>query len=432
VTPPESVIRAFELPVQSVECLDGKDGWALLCDCWREATRLANWGVLQLLRSDVTRTPDLGRLPKRPCLNGARLKGLYGLASETFGFKAGWWAGACISASTILRDVERKYAAERLDVIWRQRLKPTWYAHPYPWPVHAQGWKGCGFEDSGRPWVLATLPGGLARLRLRGGPEFGRQLALFRQVVRGELPRRALVIRQQGSSNSCHRPTVKAGGRPCRVMLKMVADVPVTPRPGGRALVLLTDPASFWVAELDGRRAWVLNADHVRRAVARHAEHLRRLQRMAEDAKAERRLTGHRDCRQLPRLGRLAHKDRNRLASFTHEAAAHLVGFAARQGVGEVFYLDRDRGFMPRFPWHELHRKLAEKCAAGGVVFYSESSLKLSGADPLNFDSDPEADIDAAEEDDKWTRIARLREMVVRRLTAARGRAGSHPAVSAP
>jgi hypothetical protein len=48
----ETVVRAFELPVQSVEFADGRDGWAGLRACWHEATLLANWGVQQLLLAE--------------------------------------------------------------------------------------------------------------------------------------------------------------------------------------------------------------------------------------------------------------------------------------------------------------------------------------------------------------------------------------------
>jgi hypothetical protein len=439
----ETVVRAFELPVHRVEA-EGRDGWVLIRECWRQATDLANWGVQTLLRADCVRLPGMDKLPPPPRVNGKRLKGLYGKASEDFDFKGqrgpSFWAGACISASSILKAVEDKYVAERLNVLWHRRQAPANYRYPHPWPVHSQAWKDAGFDAGGRPYVTCALPGGTATLRLRGGPEFGRQLSLFRQVVDGNLPKLQLVIRQQGASLSCHRPTMKDRGCACRVLVKIVARLPVTHRQGGRCLVLLTDPNSLWVAELDGRPAWVLNADHVRRAFNWLASWESRRQRLAQDRKAERRLkVGRLD--QLNREGeRCREKHRKRLHSWLHETAAHLAGFADRQKVGEVFYLDRDRGFMPAFPWSQLHALLADKIKALGINFYSESGAegRTVPADEPEPDKGkggamcPTPDLQPSQEDDKWLRVTRLREMAARKLLAARRRSGSHRVVSTP
>ncbi len=430
----DSIIRAFEMPVQVVE---PSVAWETIRQCWHEATCLANWCVVQLVRHDVVRLPGMAKLPPMPKINGKRLKGLYGLASETFGFTrpGSWWAGACISASTICRDVETKYRNERLNVVWHRKQAPCTYRYPYPWPVHAQAWRAARLDRNDRPCVEIVLPsqefalpdGGVG-LRLRGGAEFGRQMALFRQVAEGRLPRLQLVIREQRCSSSCHRPRLM-GREDSRVMVKMVAHVSARKRPGTRPLVLLTDPHAFWVAELDDKRAWVLNNDHFRRGLARHSRYLRRLDRIAQDGKAERRIQNQRFDAAQQRIEDMARKDRRRLDSWTHESAAHLVGYAQRQRVGEVLYLDGDRGFLPDWPWHVLHQKLADKCAAAGIDFYSETQLRLSGGVSIDTDSQ---DIRPAEDDDKWQRIARLREMATRRLVAARKRTTSHPDVCAP
>lgn len=431
---PETVVRAFELPVQAVEA-GGRDGWALLRECWSRATDLANWSALQLLRADQTRLAGMEKLPPAPRLSGKRLKGLYGLASETFGFtKPGsWWSGACISASSIVREVERKYLSERGNVLWRRCQAPVTYSYPHPWPVHSQAWKVATFEG-GKPVVVACLPGGIVKFRLRGGPEFGRQLGLFRQVAGGSLPKLQLVVRQQGASNSCHRPTVWDGGRERRVMVKMVARLPVKERPGDRCLVLSTDPSAFWVAELDGRPAWVLNADHVRFGLAAHEAHLVRLQRLSQDCKAERRLCSNRDVYVARRLEKLCVKHARRMSSWLHESAAHLAGFACRSRVGEVFYLNRGRGFLPKFPWRRLHDLLADKLRAAGVSFFSESSAgavpETEGGSrsegPAEFDLKSEG----REEDDRWIRVTKLRENAGRKVVASLRRSGSSPAVS--
>lgn len=355
--------------------------------------------------------------------------------------------------------------------------------------------KPAWLDDSGRPHIVVTLPtgcnrksgtddnedsesseGGKTILRLRGGPEFARQMAQFRQIVRGDLPRRQVQIRWKPCSESHHRPTCRLNGQPGRVMVKMVADLPVREKPGGRTIVLMTDPNAFWVAWLDGQKAWVLNNDHFVRTTKRyeeslcrirciewrrerlekprvviaHEKHLRQLQRMSQDAKAERRIRGNRDEKQLIRLKKMADKDRRRLDSFTHEVAANLVNFAIRQGVGEIWYLDRDKGFISKFPWFELHLKLKDKCKANGIDLASESDGESStnnqpdgpNEDGQTNDESPSNPLPASgngqmiesrsEEDDVWIRVDRLREMAALRVISARKRSGSHPAVTVP
>jgi hypothetical protein len=277
---------------------------------------------------------------------------------------ASWWKGASQSVSLICRAVQRKYAAERLAVLWRKTQAPTTYRAPHPWPVNGQSWRAAWLDGSGRPHVRVTLPGGAAELRLRGGPEFGRQMALFRQVCEGDLPRLQLDVRGQPRSSSFHR----RGRGESRIMVKMVARLPRPEVKSGRVMTLCVLPEAFWAAELDGRPAWVLNAQHVRRAMDWLAVHYDRLQRLRQDAKAERRCCPRASRAWKASLDRMCEKHRRRMSSWLHEAAAYAVGFAARQGVGELCYDDSRRGGLPLFPWHRLKSLLADKCAAAGIL----------------------------------------------------------------
>jgi len=411
----ESIVRAFELPVGAIEPIDGRDGWALVRQCWHEATCLANWGTRQLLANDVVRLSDMDKLPPPPRVNGPVHKGLYGLANDTIGLKTGFWAGACISAATILRDVERAYNRDRLAVIWQRRQAPRTYRYPYPWPVHASGWKKAGFAND-RPFVICALPGGHVRFRLRGGPEFGRQMALFREVATGHRPRLQLVIREQPCSSSCHRPRLRDHPGDSRLLIKMVAHLSVPPRREGRVLALCADPAAFWVAELDGRPAWVLNNDHYRRLSSWLAVHEARRQRLAQDAKAERRL-GNRERAWQRSLERACDKQHRRLSSWLHETTAHLAGFAARNGVSRVLYRDMERGFMPLFPWHRLKKMLVDRLQAEGITCTCLSD-------------GPIPDEQLPQEGDKT--CPKSTATAARRLFQARRRSGSHSAVCEP
>jgi hypothetical protein len=134
-------------------------------------------------------------------------------------------------------------------------------------------------------------------------------------------------------------------------------------------LTLCTDPASLWVAELDGRQAWLLNADHIKRACDWQAIHKAKRQRWAEDCKAERRSSkSHRQQFQDSR-DRCCEKHARRMKSWCQESASHLVRFAQRQHVGVVAYTDADKSFMPGFPWHLLKECLSSALAQAGIQF---------------------------------------------------------------
>jgi hypothetical protein len=409
------IVRAFELPLQVLEWdrsnrktkPEGWDGWKLLRQCWEQARWLANWTVQQLQLADA------GQL---------KLGDGY---VYTHGFTQGnypqvtFWTGATGSAADVIATVQRKYQEERREVKALRRIHSSHRC--YPFPVRGQEWKEAGFDQAGKPWIRVNLPGGRVILRLRGGPEFGRQLALFREVVEGKRPRKQVQIREVQKAGDDHRP-----GKGSRVMVKMVAELEAREKPGERCLVLTTDPQAFWIAELDQRQAWVLNADHLRGFTVGHARHLARLQRLSEDGKAERRLRSGRVKGIAGRVEKLARKHAHQMASLTHEAAAHVVEFAARNRCGEIFYLDRDRGFIPKFPWAELHGKLTAKCQATGITLHSESGAGVVARPPVEDNNE----VFTSEEDGRWLRVVKLQALAHQRFQASKGRKDSHPKVT--
>lgn len=371
----ETVVRAFELPLNHAD----KAVWPLIRECWQQATMLANWCARQLAIRDVVRTPGMVRLPKMPEID------LYALAFGRKKEKAGrkdkakvlpiveaqypdgdFFAGAKTSAVAIMKAVREKYVQERLQVVWFRGRRTPEFRYPQAWPVAGAGWHEASLE-SGKPVVRVALPGGRTELQLRGGAEFGRQMGLFRQVVEGSLPRIQLAIRGQAVVGNCGRKTIEHGAAQSRVMIKMVAELPVKQAQGDKTLTLAVDPQAFWVAEVDGRRAWTLNNDHIKRAMDWIGVHEARRQRLAQDAKAERRM-GEKKKAWLRSLERACDKQRRRMASWLHESAAHLTSFAVRNRVGLVVYDDSRTDYMPGFPWADLRSKLADKLQAAGIV----------------------------------------------------------------
>lgn len=433
-------VRALELPLQSTD----DQTWELLRDCWHHSSMLANWAVHALARHDVVRLPGMEKLPDPPDVD------LYPLAMgrkktkpsrknpdatllacdpEYAGYE--FFTGAKETVTAILQQVRKRYVKNRFEVIWLRRRALDTFRNPFPWPISSGSWRGAWLDEAGKPHVEVTLPGGRGVLRLRGGPEFRRQMGMFRQIVEGKLPKAQMSIYWKRCSESCHRPTCTIGGIPGRVIVKMVAKFPVVEkRAGDRAMVLLTDPNALWVAELDGGEKWVLNRDDIRRNVARHQHHLCVLKRLSDDCKAERRLKSGRAKVLEPKIRAMCHKDRNRIDSAVKETAANLVNYAARRRVSEIFYLDRDKGFMPSFPWFELHKRLSDLCEVQGIGLYSESS-----ALPPDEASKPfvvPGDIVPTSEDARWERVAHLREMAITKVIAGKRRRGSHPAVAVP
>ena len=362
--------RSASLPVQ--ECLTGE--WADFCKllhgCWQQSTALANWAVRQLLAHDPVRMPGETRCGKMQPVY------LYGLAKKSYPQWA-WWKGAYAQANAVLRGADKRYRALRL-AIWRGEAVPPTFRYPYPFPVHPESWSAR--LEQGQPVVSLALPGGRVEVRLRTEPQFGRQLAVFRRIAAGEAKRCELAILRQGSSKSCHRRTLmdgNAGGQRqhSRIMIRLVTQLEVEEVKGGRTLVLSTDPNALWTAELDGRQAWVLNADHLKRLHDWSESHSVRLQRWSEDAKAERRCSSRKRRQFEASRERACQKHNRRLKSWCQEACAHLARFAARQGVAQVAYQDANKDYMPHFRWHYLKTCLQNALDAQGIeLIASEDS----------------------------------------------------------
>lgn len=297
-------------------------------------------------------------------------RGLYGCAIHELGMgrKGDWWAGQTNAASAICRKVEAKWRKERYTVLWQRAQRPCSYEYPMPFPIHQRLWTPHWID--GHPVIELPIGGRRIALQLRSGAEFGRQLGSFKQLVAGAIKQSELTITRQ-ACHASHRPQMQTHGaqrESWRVMVRIMVEQQVQMRDSDRVLTLCTDPEALWVAELDGQRAWVLNADHIQRAVRWLASHDAKRQRWAQDTKAERRAS-------LEELARFNHarekacdKQSRRMASWLHETAAHLVRFAARQRIGTVLYRDiPDRRFAQAFPWFRLNALLGEKLQAEGI-----------------------------------------------------------------
>ena len=379
-------VRAVTLPVGAPVGRSWDELRAALADAWRLSTSLANWAVQQLFRADSLDPAD-----------DAAVRAWYGYGEAGKKYPAwGEWAGAMASAQCVLRAVQWKYLQTRRDVI-RGDQRCLTYRHPYPLPVHKKNWS-TDYADGGFPTVTLNLPGhGSFTLRLKRRADFGRQLAMFRQLHDGAAGRGEAAVYRNRKGD---------------VLVKLVGRFPRRePGPREHVCFLHTDPAALLVAEVDGRPPWVLNADHLRRWQAAHAAYR---QRAAEDAKREKRM----DRRQRHHLNKSrdlrCEKHRHRLDTAVKQVAAQVARFCERQRVALVAYDDGVSSFIPDgFPWHALKERLRVLADEAGVDWVCGGFVSLTD-----------------EERGEWLRKARATATAGRRAVANARRAGPHPAVS--
>jgi hypothetical protein len=369
------ILRAVTIPVAGPVSCEWPEFRQALKTAWQRATRLTNLAVQSLLKRDVVRTAKMTKLPPMPAGN------LYqDCMVEDY---AGWSQ----SAAAILRQTEAKYRAKRYERIWLGQTTLPNARYPQPYPIHNANWTAAWMENGERvPHVTVTLPEvGRITLRLRGGQDFRRQLAAFAQIVSGTAIQGELSLYEQRVNSGDHRngTTERDGGGgkfQTRVMCKMVAWLPrQEAKELDGTLFVRTDADALLIA-LDAKdeRVWIHNADHLPRWVA---EHRRRLNRWADDQKAEQRpvasFTGRRE--------RACLKHRNRMDSATHEAAAQLVNFASRRKFAVIRYDDSCKSFVREFPWDRLKRLIIEKSDAAGieVEVVATGSVPEKVPDPL-------------------------------------------------
>lgn len=340
----DTIPRAITLPVVGPVGRTWDEFGEACREAWADATALANWAATTLYAHDIRRKAADKKLKPMPKVY------LYGLAGKQF---AGWkeWAGCMSSAQSLLRGIEQKYRASRFDLLWRSAVSLPTFRYPHPYPVHNASWTAR--LEGGKPTVEFNLKGKSWTLLLRHGPEFGRQLALFRKLVSGEFKR-------------CEMSLYRTGCREKHTMVKLVARLPRPEAKVGHTVIVRTGPEHFWISEAEGRQPWIVNADHVRRWVETHRHFL---QRIREDAKRDKHLSSA-ARRNIDKARSLrCEKNDNRIDSFCHMATAQLVEWAQSTGAGEVVYDDVYEGYVSRFPWHKLRGYLAYKLEAAGIAF---------------------------------------------------------------
>ena len=350
------------------------DPW--IAQCWRRATDLSNWGVIQLLKLD---TVPLGAtsLPRAPKIN------LYTEYNRCEDRNRVCWDGGASSMSCTLRAVEQHWNSYRREILWdRSRSAPT-YLYPQPIRIHNQQYC-CSVGDGGELLATIRLPGvgvapldktsgGWVRLRLAGGHEWRRQRERFLQIVAGRSEQgEAAILRKRVAPSSSNRHThsdhtCPGGGRGhYRTFVKIVGYFrrPIY-IPCPRELVVVTQPDCMWIATIDGRQVWQENGDHIKRQIAAHADYRHRT---SQELKFERRHNVDRD-RIAASQSERCRKHQNRLKSFMEMSSAAIVGLAQRRRCHLIRYTDTDRPAVRSFPWRGFRALLQRKALAASLQF---------------------------------------------------------------
>lgn len=357
---PGFVIRSVTLPVGVPDGRSWDELNAALNNCFRLSTDLANWCVHRLFCID---TPGEAKTPDG-------VKNWYGYGDAGHHYKPwGEWAGAMASAQCVIRGVQRKYIQDRFGVMVRHIQKCLTYRYPYPFPVHNQSWRA-SYADGGFPVVSVSLPGhGSFDLRLKRRADFGRQLAMFKQLV---------PVSNGGTGSAVKGEAALYRNGKGDLLVKLVGKFPKREsEKREHACFLHTDPNALLVAEIDGRSPWILNADHLKRWQATHRTYR---QRASEDSKREKRM----DRRQRQSLNKSrdlrCDKHNHRLDTAVHQLSAQVARFCARQGVATVAYDDANKEYIPDgFPWHMLKERLRYKLEGDGVEWIERATAKPEG-----------------------------------------------------
>lgn len=348
--------RVVSLPVRQVVDPAGVSLLDSLRECWRLSTDLANWCQLEMLRRDVRRTPDMGRLP------AYAVGSLYSIAIRDGGYAgAGRFGGCAGSAAAIIRECEQRWKSHpafgRFNVLWRGESSAATYRYPYPWIVRAQEAR-LGRDGNGPPMLAVTVPGGRQTYRLDNGPDRTRQLRQVQAIIAGEA--------RLGDVKLCAR---RAGGKIVGVDARMSATFKGAEKvtAPGTAVIRTGNDALLLVEVPDRSEPFVYNADNLRGVLAAYE---RWRYRASVDLKREKRWPARTRRRIVDGLAVRTDRHHARLKTGLEQAVACCVGYAARHDCGKVVYDDSDRGAIPgNFPWARLRERMSLTCQAAGLEF---------------------------------------------------------------
>lgn len=333
---------------------------------WSESQSLAQWALDECFRRDVRRTPESPT--KMPA---AQKIYLYGLAKESY-HRWGVWAGAYGSANCILRRAESKWRESRYAVLWTQSERPAIFSYPQPYVLDANQWKLIppGESDDRKQWRASiAMSGGRLIANLRRGNKSNRWGDKWTEAIEAlatgnAIQAEAAILRRKVVSDD-HRVAGNSSENGVKsrfdYILKLVLFVPREERRDKKlkekTLYVSTQPdCLLTILDEDRERLWSANYDHVRRWIVGYA---RRLQRLSEDAKADRR--GRRGNMLAQERERMRIKHQNRMRDVIHQLSHQVVDYAQRRRASKIEFNDTEHGYIVEFPWFALRQAIESK-----------------------------------------------------------------------
>lgn len=301
---------------------------------------------------------------------------------------------------TVFHEAYRHYRAHRLAVLRGTESVPN-KRFPAPLPLRDGVWGVEVTKDGSVLFRYADQTGTDKRLtwrvvRLAVNPKNRKPLALVRQIAAMDDADRcsaAIYLRGQCGGDGKHRQgfRVKAAGggqrREREVAVKMVARFPRTEHKTSDAVLCVrTDPECLlcwhvaYIEDDEGLKAYPdepkphrLSHDEVRRWVA---EHRKRLQRLSDDRKFERRRPRKERLRYNEAAEPFIRKHHRRLDTLTHQVSREVVGHARRRHVRAIMLDLKDRGWIESMRWHELKTRIEYKADEFGIKVIDLSKSK--------------------------------------------------------
>lgn len=329
------VLRALVLPVAEPISGTWRELDADLKVMWALTTRAANWMMTQCYLRDIRRSGE-DRMPSMPRVY------LYPEARLLFPDLPSQ------SIASLEQAIQRKYRRRRYDIIWTSAASLPNMHYPQPFPVHNQGW--CvELNEQNQPVLSVRVGARRWDLRLKGGARYCRQIAGIRRMVeKGEL---AIYRAHDGA-----------------ILCKLVGWLERTPISIGNGTLIVRTCKDRLLVALDVKenRVWSENCDHLPRLIAQYRN---RLQRLAEDEKAEQRPVAPLNKRREE----LKRKHSARMKTTVQEIALHLANFAQRRRFASVLYSDCER-WLDQFPYFALEERLRFNLDERGIAFVKSAA----------------------------------------------------------
>jgi len=271
--------------------------------------------------------------------------------------------GASYLTSTICRNAEKSYKADRWHVIRGKKTVRNHRSVPLPL-LHHKGNQTFTLTDQGE-WIEARIKIGEVwfTVRLAGGSAYKRQTGMLKKVIASG---------DYGDSKMWIDHKNKAIiGVTCKVLPKEVCDL------SGSMLVSSSAQHLLCMTKDGSSVPYVINADELKRWVA---EKNVKYQRLRQDRKSGI------DRRRIRReMNRVSAKYRKRLHSVVHATAAAVVKKAQRLKVATIVLDTTIRSYVESFPWYDLESKIRYKAEDAGVTVETQTvAIELPEDERIN------------------------------------------------